>query len=402
MAKDKDKTLNPAAAHLKSQKASALKKSKAQVAQQRAERLSTRNPEKLQRRIDELKAVSDAQSGVLGGREKQELEKLERDVKAIWKARGEEGGGGRGRGESGGRGRGGHDGGDGRGRGRGRGGAPILGKRRREFEHEHEQRSESPETDPEVRDIPMPRDTPPPIPPRHFRGRDNGRDNPNLIDLPSGGRIPHALPAKPAPAAPAQTTYSSAPQIRDLRKEATAKFVPAAVASKLKKVPGGAGVTGGEGILLEPEEMDALEKAGYMGRKPPAIVSAEDEEEEQEEEDEEARFERELKELEQQHSQEDNFEDATDARHRLKSEARKDIVNAVNAAEQEVEYHMMADAAVLEDVSNPAEQAEQVEFELRRVEEEDHPGALGGDVGRSQAAKKLRLVEIEDVDDDEW
>jgi hypothetical protein len=43
--------------------------------------------------------------------------------------------------------------------------------------------------------------------------------------------------------------------LRDLKKEAT-RFVPSAVAQKKKRVKG-------EGRLLEPEEIEKLEKAGY-------------------------------------------------------------------------------------------------------------------------------------------
>jgi hypothetical protein len=110
-----------------------------------------------------------------------------------------------------------------------------LGKRRRDEEEVVHEDSGS-ETDPEVRSIPMPRDTPPPIP--------------------GQPRKAHALPTKPVPAAPAQTVYSSAPQLRDLKKEAT-RFMPAAVAAQKARVKG-------QGRLLEPEEADRLEKAGYL------------------------------------------------------------------------------------------------------------------------------------------
>ena len=69
---------------------------------------------------------------------------------------------------------------------------------------------------------------------------------------------PHALPAKPAVAAPAaQTVYVSAPQIRNLQKEAVSRFVPTAVAQKI------AAAKGAGGRLVEPEEADRLEKEGY-------------------------------------------------------------------------------------------------------------------------------------------
>ena len=57
MAKDKSekRALNPAAAALKAQKQAAAKKGKAQVLAQRNERLARRNPDRLQRQIDDLK-----------------------------------------------------------------------------------------------------------------------------------------------------------------------------------------------------------------------------------------------------------------------------------------------------------------------------------------------------------
>jgi hypothetical protein len=54
----------------------------------------------------------------------------------------------------------------------------------------------------------------------------------------------------------ARTVYEAKPEIRDLRQEATSKFIPAAVRMKQQSIRG-------QGKLLEPEEMDRLEKAGY-------------------------------------------------------------------------------------------------------------------------------------------
>ena len=95
----------------------------------------------------------------------------------------------------------------------------------------------------------MPRDTPPPIP--------------------GQPRKTHALPAKPVPVAPAQTVYSSAPQLRDLKKEAT-RFMPSAVAAQKAR-------TKGQGKLLEPEEADRLEKAGYMAAQKAADAGEQEE-----------------------------------------------------------------------------------------------------------------------------
>lgn len=82
----------------------------------------------------------------------------------------------------------------------------------------------------------MPRDTPPPIPRRP-------------------GRHSHTEDASSEPKKPT-IVYEAAPQVRDLRKEAT-KFMPTAVAQKMR-------LAKGEGRLLEPEEFDQLEKQGYM------------------------------------------------------------------------------------------------------------------------------------------
>ena len=234
-----ERTLNPAAAQRKADKVKALKKSRAQLQVQRTEKLARRNPERLQRQIDELKDVENS-GGNLRPKDKQTLEQLEKDVRAVRKAR--EVLGERapkfGRGNDGERGdRGGSRRGD------------VLGKRRRDGERSG---SESEDTDEDVRRIPMPRDTPPPIP----RPKRERQERTNANDTPLGkSRGPHPLPEKPKVVA--QTTYSAAPQIRDLRKEAVSKFMPAAVQRKVTQKRGEGG------RLLEPEEMDQLEKEGY-------------------------------------------------------------------------------------------------------------------------------------------
>ena len=75
----------------------------------------------------------------------------------------------------------------------------------------------------------MPRDTPPPVP-RQVK--------------------------KPVEPVEAQITYSSAPVLRDFKKEATkAKLAPAAVKRNIQRGKGGG--------LMEEEEWERLEKAGY-------------------------------------------------------------------------------------------------------------------------------------------
>lgn len=309
----KEKSINPAQAQHKLDKAKALKKGnyftlllvalpppllqpqccsnrekktgKAEQAARRTEKLARRNPDRLQRQIDELRAAEQASSGKgLNKREKSLLEELERDVKAVRKARetlGEKAPplGGRG-GDGGGGDRGGRR--EGRG-GAGGGGSGTLGKRRRHDDNGHGARramtaaqgeeSDSSTTE-SVRGIPMPRDTPPPIPAEFqhlLRSSPSASHatNANLIPLVAPRHTtsrlphhPHALPAKPSPAAlpPAQTVYEAQPVVRDLRKEAVRKFMPAVVRRKIDATKS----TGGAGRLVEEEEWEDLQRAGYV------------------------------------------------------------------------------------------------------------------------------------------
>ena len=148
----------------------------------------------------------------------------------------------------------------------GRGGG-VLGKRRRE-----EDESSDSDVPDDVKSIPMPRDTPPPIAKEVLdkwyqarrerlglnRERDNSGRGTNANSMPLGEndrRIGGA--AEPQmPPAETKTVYEAKPVIRDLRKEAVS-FIPAAVRVKMEK---GKGVGG----LVEPEEADRLEKEGYM------------------------------------------------------------------------------------------------------------------------------------------
>lgn len=204
------------------------------------------------------------------------MEGLERDLKAVKKAREALGDKapkfGRERGSDGGMSRGGFNAG-------GRGGGGVLGKRRREGSVDESDESDVPD---DVRRIPMPRDTPPPIPKeildkwyqkrRERMGRereDQGRRGTNANNTPLGQndrRAKHleGLPDRPTsdavdkrPIVEPKTVYEAKPVIRDLRKEAIS-FVPAAVRVKLEK---GKGMGG----LVEPEEADRLEREGYMG-----------------------------------------------------------------------------------------------------------------------------------------
>ena len=235
MAKDKERSLNPAAAARKQEKAKALKKSKAEAQTRRNEKLARRNPDRIQRQINELKSAEESGQS-LRPREKQILEALERDLRSVQKAREDLGDKAPKFNENA------RGGGAMRGRGDG-----VLGKRRRDdgFGGGYRNESDGSETDEEVRKIPMPRDTPPPIPKEYQRRRGDMEGR--------GG--PHPLPAKPA--VESKTVYESAPDIKNLRQEAVKKFVPTAVRTKQQSIKG-------QGKLLEPEEMDELEKSGYM------------------------------------------------------------------------------------------------------------------------------------------
>ncbi|KAK7183881.1 uncharacterized protein CC84DRAFT_1241935 [Paraphaeosphaeria sporulosa] len=219
----KEKNFNPVQAAKKAEKAKTLKKQKAQLQTQRTEKLARRNPARIQRDIDALKEAE--QTGALRPHERTRLNELEKDLAAVNKARAalgdkapqfkperdqrdqRDGGGGRG----------------------GRGG--VLGKRSRDGGRKGNA-DDSSDTDADVRRIPMPRDTPPPIPKRY------------------GGDAP-AEEKKPT------LVYEAAPQVRDFKKEVTSRFMPAAVAQKLK-------LAKGEGRLLEPDEFDKLQQEGYM------------------------------------------------------------------------------------------------------------------------------------------
>ena len=133
----------------------------------------------------------------------------------------------------------------------------MLGKRRRVGNADGEP-SDGSETDESVRRIPMPRDTPPPISRQYLRRQNSGNANLQPLGEGRGGgeRTPHALPSRPESMPQAQTVYEAKAAVRDLRKEAVSAFVPAVVQRKI-------GARKGQGKLLEPEEMDRLEREGY-------------------------------------------------------------------------------------------------------------------------------------------
>ena len=216
--------------------------------------------------ITDLQALKESQGGKLSARDQRQLEEAERNIARVRKAKeslgdkapkfnsrhdrnsGGGGGGGRGEGKEPGW----------------RGSYRGLGKR-----HCEEEPSSGEETDEGIRRIPWPKDTPPPIPRARWDPSTRPSTNANAEPLGSTRHLPHfhddtkqeseaprpdtTLPFKPV----GRTTYESAPQVRDLRKEATAKFIPVAVKRKIDATKG----MGGK--LLEEDEVEQLEREGY-------------------------------------------------------------------------------------------------------------------------------------------
>ncbi|KAH7075479.1 WW domain binding protein 11-domain-containing protein [Paraphoma chrysanthemicola] len=303
----KEKNYNPVNEHKKAEKQKQIKKQKATIQAQRNEKLARRNPNRIQRDIEALKESE--QSGGLRPHERQRLAELEKDLAAVNKARealgdkapplkperrhndeGDRGG------------RGGYRG--------GRGG--VLGKRTRDGQRKED---DSSDTDADVRNIPMPRDTPPPIPRR--KGQQTQAEDANVP----------SEPKKP------QIVYEAAPQVRDFIKEAT-RFVPTAVANKKK-------LAKGEGRLLEPEEFDKLKEEGYMETHRPADNQAVE--------------------------KDDELEAFLEAH---KTSVAVDAEQAAESAIQEAEYEMMA-AEAAGKITGIGSEATVAETKLRHVEIEE-------------------------------
>ena len=260
----KERNFNPVQAQRKADKAKAIKKGtnfhskqagagwepwensthspsgKADAQDRRNEKFARKNPERIQKQIDDLKAVT-TNGGKLSKHEEQLLEGLEKELKAVKKAR--EALGDKAPSYSRGWNRDHQD-----------SGQRVLGKRRRGSDA-----STSEEDIPEdVRKIPMPRDTPPPIPKeamdKWYAKRRARREAENAAR--NAGAKGETDDTKKQ-AVEVKTVYSAEPVRRDLRQEAVAAFVPTAVKMKMDKSKG----TGG---LMEPEEADKLEQEGYL------------------------------------------------------------------------------------------------------------------------------------------
>uniref|UniRef100_A0A8H7NJW7 Wbp11/ELF5/Saf1 N-terminal domain-containing protein n=1 Tax=Bionectria ochroleuca TaxID=29856 RepID=A0A8H7NJW7_BIOOC len=236
-----ERNYNPVQAQRKAEKARAIKKGKADVQNRKNEKLAQKNPNRIQKQIDDLEAVA-TNGGKLTKHEEQVLEGLKRDLKAVNKAR--ESLGDRaptfGRGWN---------------RDRGDSGQGVLGKRRRGDQDASSSDEDVPE---DVQRIPMPRDTPPPIPKEvldEWYAKRRARRN---AENPEKQKENNESASKQeTPAVESKTVYSAAPVSRDLRKEAVAAFVPTAVKMKMDKGKG-------QGGLIEPEEADKLEREGYL------------------------------------------------------------------------------------------------------------------------------------------
>ncbi|KAK0723928.1 WW domain binding protein 11-domain-containing protein [Apiosordaria backusii] len=236
----KEKKYNPVQAQHKADKAKAVKKGKAEQQARRNEKLAQRNPARIEQQINDLKAIKEG-GGKLTALEEQSLEALEKDLKAVKKAREALGDkapqfGRGGPSKPGQR----HDG--------------VLGKRRRDAEDESSDDSDVPD---DVKRIPMPRDTPPPIPKEimdEWYAKRRAKRNAN--QEPVAERAQSEKPTTPV-VVESKTVYEAKPVIRDLRKEAVSAFVPTTVRMKIDKGKG-------KGGLLEPEEADKLEREGYL------------------------------------------------------------------------------------------------------------------------------------------
>jgi hypothetical protein len=133
------------------------------------------------------------------------------------------------------------------------GGRGVLGKRRRDGDADSSSDSDVAE---DVRSIPMPRDTPPPIP-KEIMDKWHAKRRARWAARNQDAQADRSGEQAAAPPVESKTVYESKPVVRDLQKEAVSAFVPTAVKMKIDKGKG-------KGGLLEPEEADQLEEEGYL------------------------------------------------------------------------------------------------------------------------------------------
>ncbi|GKT50711.1 protein saf1 [Colletotrichum spaethianum] len=233
----KERNINPVQAQRKADKAKAIKKGKAEVQSRRNEKLARRNPERIQKQIDDLKAITTG-GGKLSRHEEQVLEGLEKELRAVKKAREALGD----KAPSFGHGGFSRDGDSSRG---------VLGKRRRD----DDELTSDEDVPGDVKSIPMPRDTPPPIPKevmdKWYAKRRARRQAEQAENQKSEEKEEKLVAPEP------KTVYEAKPMVRNLTKEAVSAFVPTAVKIKMDKGKG-------QGGLMEPEEADRLEQEGYL------------------------------------------------------------------------------------------------------------------------------------------
>lgn len=209
--------------------------------ERRNEKLARKNPDRIQKQIDDIKGAT-TNGGKLSKHEEQMLSGLEQELKAVKKARDALGdkapvlskGWARDR-----------DAGDG----------GVLGKRRRRGSDA----SSDEDTPEDVRRIPMPRDTPPPIP-KELMDEWHAKRRARWAAQQQENEDRSGAPKRETPVVESKTVYEAKPMVRDLHKEAVTAFVPTAVRTKMAKGQGQAG-------LIEPEEADRLEKEGYLKTK---------------------------------------------------------------------------------------------------------------------------------------
>lgn len=328
----KDRTVNPATAALKAAKKRDIKKGRANVEKQRAERFAKRNPFRIQQQIDELKHAQE--SGSLRPKDKQLLDSLEKEHKAILRAREQLG--------------------DAaptfRAPRQDRDGDSVLGKRRRDSNNNSRRNSES-ETDDDVKTISMPKDVEN-MPPAPRRRPQPNSSNTDKVDL--------SLPKKPE--VQSQAVYESAPVIKDLRKEAIKAFVPTSVSRNIKQTrqtdrrPEG------------PSNVDGLKTAAYVDAAAAADAAAKEAEYGMMAKDtddlytEDVVAERQL-----QHVGSLSGERAED----LEAESHFDAGMAAEEAIKEAEYAMMTKELEEGYSGNAKREGEVAERQLRRVEIEE-------------------------------
>jgi hypothetical protein len=195
----------------------------------------------LQKQIDDLKAIPTS-GGKLTRHEEQTLAGLEQEIRAVKKARDTLG--------------------DkaptfGRLWNRDRDGSGVLGKRRRGSNDPTTSDEDVPD---DVQKIPMPRDTPPPIPKEVLDKWYADRRARRNAENPRRQNDGEAEKSKEqAPVVESKSVYEAKPVLRNLQQEAVTAFMPTAVKMKMDKGKG-------QGGLMEPEEADQLEQEGYLKR----------------------------------------------------------------------------------------------------------------------------------------